>query len=142
MADALIPADLLEDLVTLDESAMPSAVVVLFRTKVDNPRGGSSLGDWTPRNATPIPCRVVPGVPTARSVGEQMQSVGDVTVQIALTGMQAQSIVVQSDDELSVTTTVSLPGTDLTVTERYKVKGEPSTGSYGTNLSVPCVKVS
>lgn len=142
MAEALIPADLLEDLVTLDERAMPSTCVVLYRVKTDNPRGGSSLGDWTPRNATPMPCRVVAGVPSTRTVGEQQQSVGDVTVQIALTAIQAQGIVVHGDDEMTVTTVVSLPGTDLIVTERYKVKGAPSTGSYGTNLSVPCVRIS
>lgn len=141
---ALIDPALMASLVGIDESVMPSTCVVHFRTNVETSRGGTKPGAWQDRNATAMPCRVAPGgtAMQARPVAEQVQTIGDVTVQIALTAIKAQNVVVHGDDEITVTTTVSLPGNDLATVERYKVVGIPSIGSYATNLSVPCVKVS
>lgn len=144
MTDVLIDDATMTDIVGLDESAMPSRATVQYRATVDNPRGGSSQGAWTNRNAVPIACRVIAGGVRNRVTGESLQAVGDTTVQLSLTGLRDNGLDandLKADDEIDVSTTVILPGVDDAVVERYKVVGLPSTGSYATNLAIPCVKV-
>lgn len=138
----LIDAALMASLVTFDESAMPSLCTVQYKTKTENDRGGTEqAATWLSRNNVPLACRIVAGGARDRITGERLTSVGDVTVQLALTGVQAESVVVQSDDEIDVVTTLHLASGDETVNERYKVVGKPAVGSYATNVSTPCVKV-
>ena len=140
----LIDIATLEGLVDIDESAMPSTCTVQYQTTVSTPTGGTKpSGVWANRNATPMKCRIAPPQ-TVRNVmtGVQLQTVGDVLIQIALTAIKAQNVTVAADDEITTTTTVRLPGNDLVVSDRYKVVGPPVVGPYSTNLSVPCVKVS
>jgi hypothetical protein len=136
-----IDAGTLEYLVALDESAMPSNCVVHTRTLVENPRGGSTLGVWTDRNATPLKCRVIEVTTRSQLVADQTRNVGNVTILVSLTDLKAQAVEIDNDDELTVTTVVPLPGSDLETTERYKVVAVPVVPSYATNLPVPCVKL-
>lgn len=140
----LIDAELLEELVALDESAMPSLATIWYRPITDNPRGGSTQGIDTKRNATPIPCRVVTSSgPTTRAGtgGAVLNTISTVTIALAVSAMQAQAVAIDDDDEIEVTSTIPLAGTDYDSSGRYRVIGPPLAGAYSTNLSVPVVKI-
>ena len=144
MSAPLITAEFMAEMVALDESAMNSTAVVYHRRRGQNERGGSGLGPWTPRHSTPIACRVQYGG-TARQeslVGDRLQSISDVTIALAFSGIRTQDVTVDSDDEIEVTTPFrNGDGSTTQVRERYKVVGDPGPGSYSTNLSVAAVKV-
>lgn len=140
----LIDAATMRSIVAIDESAMPSTCVVFARSKAQTSRGGTSAAvTETARNATPLPCRVVPGGTALQSqmVAERLKDKSDVTVQISVTAIKLLGVpfVVDDDDVIEVLTPVRLTdGSNKVVTERYKVTGVPSTGSYATNMPVTC----
>lgn len=133
------------DLVELDDSAMPSLCTIHHRTTTSTGTGGSTPSAWADRNAVPMPCRVsLGGLATQERVaGERVTSLADLTVQISLAALKKQNVVIDSDDEITVSTEIPYQfGKELPVTERYKVIGDPSYGSYSTNLAVPVLRVS
>jgi len=141
----LISDALFADLVDLDESAMPSLCTVHARTTAQTPTGGSLPSVWVDKNVLPMPCRVTLGglATQERVAGDRVSSLAALTVQISMTAIKKQNVVVDSDDEITVASELPYEfGKEFPISERYKVVGDPSYGSYSTNLSVPVMKVS
>lgn len=147
MADSLIDDDLLQELVELDESAMPSLATIWTKPKTLTPRGGTATGAEVKRNATPISCRVTSGGGTGtpsvsvRTGGAVLQTVGLLSIAFAVSEMSAQSVTIDDDDEVDVTSKIPIAGADFDSSGRYKVVGPPLAGTYSTNLSVPAVRI-
>lgn len=137
----LIDAGTMRFLVGIDESAMPSTAIVHTRPLIETPTGGTKRGDWTDRNTTPIRCRFVANTARTSVLGERLQTVADGALQMSLDGIEAESVVIDDDDEVTVTTVLRLPSGDQTDVSRYKVSAEPFVGSYATNLTVPVTQV-
>jgi hypothetical protein len=148
---ALISDALMTRLAKIDESAMKSRMTVFFAGRSDNPRGGSTAGSEKRKNTTPVKCRVAYAQTERQEtpIGGRMQSIADVQIAyplgIVVTNDDAQigPLVIDSDDEIAVTSDLKRSdGSTYSVTERYKVVGDPGPGSYVTSQSVAAVKIS
>jgi len=134
----------MQELIRVDESAMPSTCFVYGSTNATTILGGSSATEAVPKHDKPLRCRLSIGGTAAREreYGGQIQSVVDVVVQISLTDLRKAAIEIDSDDEIVVTSElVMLTGRKMTKSARYKVIGDPSYESYSTSLSVPIALV-
>jgi hypothetical protein len=82
----LIPADLMADLIALDESAMPLTCAIQRAPKADDQRGGAKRGTWA-TIATKVPCRLDVGMGQRGQEavsGDRLQSIAPWTVTISV----------------------------------------------------------
>lgn len=136
----LIDAGTMQMLAELDESAMPGRCVVYRRGNPERtPTGGTKPGGWVARHAEPMRCRFVASNQQAavQVLGERLVGVAEGGLQLPLRAVVANSLEIDDDDEIEVTTTLPVAGTDYVSVARYKVVAEPFVGSYSTNLTVP-----
>jgi hypothetical protein len=139
MSAPLISSADMAMLTELDESSMPSTCQFLrpVKTGTRTARGAMVRDGYSILNPVPLKCRVRSD--QSREINAQSSRIESRSSPSLAVPLGSLSFDLNADDLVDVTTTyVDGRGT---VVKRYKLAGEPYTGSYGTHVSVALSEV-